>query len=115
MAETREENVYLPKLTEKAAERCEEMVKFMEKVAYKNVEERSIILCSTKDKNVTRAWQWLDNENRVSLIWDYRGKIESELTSICEEILNFLDTTTRFVSLDIIRDHKLFCYKMKGD
>lgn len=55
MAETREENVYLPKLTEKAAERCEEMVKFMEKVAYKNVEERSIILCSTKYKNVTRA------------------------------------------------------------
>ncbi|KAE8712932.1 Ribosomal protein S6e [Hibiscus syriacus] len=65
---SREENVYLAKLAEQA-ERYEEMIKLMENV---KVEGRG-------------------NADNVSVIREYRAKIESELSNICAGILKLLD------------------------
>ncbi|KMZ73712.1 GF14 protein [Zostera marina] len=53
------------------------------------------------------------NENLLSLIRNYRVKIESDLTSICNSILNLLDT--KLVPLATASEYKVFYYKMKGD
>ncbi|KAG2330149.1 hypothetical protein Bca4012_020263 [Brassica carinata] len=63
MSSSREENVYMAKLAEQA-ERYEEMVEF-------TVKERNLLSVAYKN--------------------DYRGKIEAELSKICDGILNVLN------------------------
>ncbi|MBA0788172.1 hypothetical protein Gotri_026862, partial [Gossypium trilobum] len=53
------------------------------------------------------------NDDHVATIRDYRAKIESELTSICNGILKLLDT--RLVPSASSGDSKVFYLKMKGD
>ncbi|MBA0759729.1 hypothetical protein Gotri_022567, partial [Gossypium trilobum] len=53
------------------------------------------------------------NEDHVSLIRDYRAKIESELSSICGGILKLLDS--RLIPSAAAKDSKVFYLKMKGD
>ena len=47
------------------------------------------------------------------MIRDYRSKIESELSSICDGILKLLDT--RLIPSASSGDSKVFYLKMKGD
>ncbi|CAA7400962.1 unnamed protein product [Spirodela intermedia] len=133
MAEAREELVYLAKLAEKA-ERYGEMVEFMEKVvaalpeaeeltveernllsvAYKNVvsSRRSSwrVVCSIEQKEVeSHGEEW----DRLIAIRDYRARIESELSSICETILRILER--HLVPSATADDAKVFFLKMKGD
>nr|POE80239.1 14-3-3-like protein [Quercus suber] len=104
-----EENVYMAKLSEQA-QRYEEMVEFMEKVSAAveseelTVEERNLLSVAYKNKIDARRASWRiissieqkegsrGNEDHVSKIWDYRSKIESELSNICDRILKLLDT-----------------------
>ncbi|VAH33133.1 unnamed protein product [Triticum turgidum subsp. durum] len=108
---SREENVYMAKLAEQA-ERYEEMVEFMEKVAKTvdseelTVEER--IISSIEQKEESRG-----NEDRVTLIKEYRGKIETELSKICDGILKLLET--HLVPSSTAPESKVFYLKMKGD
>ena len=104
-----EESVYMAKLAEQA-ERYEEMVEYMEKFSKTvDVEELSIEennLLSMAYKNVIGArrasWRIISsieqkeesrgNEEHVTMIRDYRGKVESKLSNICDVILHILDT-----------------------
>ncbi|PIS48213.1 hypothetical protein CJI97_005630 [Candidozyma auris] len=53
------------------------------------------------------------NEQQVSLIREYRSKIEAELTKICEDILSVL--SDHLISSAQTGESKVFYYKMKGD
>ncbi|KAJ1700205.1 hypothetical protein LUZ63_008717 [Rhynchospora breviuscula] len=127
---SRDENVYMAKLAEQA-ERYEEMVEFMEKVAKTvdaeemTVEERSLL--SVGYKNLTgghrASWRVISsieqkeesrgNEERVSIIKEYRGKIETELSKIYDGILGLLDS--HLVPSSASAECKVFYLKMKGD
>jgi 14-3-3 protein epsilon len=127
---SREENVYMAKLAEQA-ERYEEMVEYMEKVAKTTdvqeltVEERNLL--SVAYKNVIAAprasWRIISsieqkeesrkNEEHVAQIKEYRGKIEAELSNICDGILKLLDT--HLVPSSTATESKVFYLKMKGD
>ncbi|KAL6984103.1 hypothetical protein U1Q18_052617 [Sarracenia purpurea var. burkii] len=127
----REENVYMAKLAEQA-ERYEEMVEFMEKVSAAaaeseelTVEERNLLSVAYKNVIGARRASWRiissieqkeesrGNEDHVAMIRDYRSKIESELSSICDGILKLLDS--RLIPSASSGDSKVFYLKMKGD
>merc|ERR1711991_1150155 len=102
----REEAIYMAKLAEQA-ERYDEMVSFMKKVAALNVEltveERNLLSVAYKNVTGSRRASWLivssieqkeetkGNSEHVTRIKGYRGKIETELASICNDILDVLD------------------------
>ena len=127
---SREENVYMAKLAEQA-ERYEEMVEFMEKVVKivnteeLTVEERNLLSVAYKNVIGARRASWRiissieqkeesrGNEDHVSLIKDYRGKIETELSKICDGILKLLDS--HLVPSAASAESKVFYLKMKGD
>ncbi|XP_043697368.1 14-3-3-like protein [Telopea speciosissima] len=126
----REENVYMAKLAEQA-ERYEEMVQFMEKVTANaeseelTIEERNLLSVAYKNVIGARRASWRiissieqkeesrGNEDHVVTIRDYRSKIESELSSICDGILRLLDS--RLIPSASSGDSKVFYLKMKGD
>ncbi|CAN0877315.1 14-3-3-like protein GF14 omega [Linum grandiflorum] len=126
----REENVYMAKLAEQA-ERYEEMVDFMEKVSASiegdelTVEERNLLSVAYKNVIGARRASWRiissieqkeesrGNEDHVNTIRDYRSKIETELSGICDGILKLLDT--RLIPSAASGDSKVFYLKMKGD
>ena len=90
----REENVYMAKLFEQA-QWYKEMVEFMEKVSAAveskelTIKERNLLSIAYKNKIGARRALWRiissikqkeeshGNENHVSMIQDYRSKIES--------------------------------------
>ena len=126
----REESIYLAKLAEQA-ERYEEMVSFMEKVSSAadshdlSVEERNLLSVAYKNVIGARRASWRiissieqkeesrGNDSHVSAIRNYRSKIESELSSICDGILRLLDS--RLIPSASAGDSKVFYLKMKGD
>ncbi|XP_020218805.1 14-3-3-like protein A [Cajanus cajan] len=127
---SREENVYMAKLAEQA-ERYEEMVEFMEKVAKTveveelTVEERNLLSVAYKNVIGARRASWRiissieqkeegrGNEDHVTVIKEYRGKIEAELSKICDGILNLLETN--LIPSAATPESKVFYLKMKGD
>ncbi|WVZ92826.1 hypothetical protein U9M48_038864, partial [Paspalum notatum var. saurae] len=127
---SREENVYMAKLAEQA-ERYEEMVEYMEKVAKTvdveelTVEERNLLSVAYKNVIGARRASWRivssieqkeesrKNEEHVTLIKEYRGKIETELSNICDGILKLLDS--HLVPSSTAAESKVFYLKMKGD
>ena len=126
----REENVYMAKLAEQA-ERYEEMVEFMEKVAKMadteelTVEERNLLSVAYKNVIGARRASWRiissieqkeesrGNEDHVAIIKDYRGKIETELSKICDGILKLLES--HLIPSASSAESKVFYLKMKGD
>lgn len=128
--ELREENVYMAKLAEQA-ERYDEMVEAMEKVAKTvdveelTVEERNLLSVAYKNVIGARRASWRiissieqkeeskGNDDHVAMIKDYRAKVESELSTICESILNLLDT--HLIPTSTTGESKVFYLKMKGD
>ena len=127
---SREEHVYMAKLAEQA-ERYEEMVEFMEKVAKTvdseelTVEERNLLSVAYKNVIGARRASWRiissieqkeesrGNEDHVTIIKEYRGKIEAELSKICDGILNLLES--HLVPSASSAESKVFYLKMKGD
>lgn len=123
----REQNVYMAKLAEQA-ERYDEMVEFMEKVSETDeltVEERNLLSVAYKNVIGARRASWRiissieqkeesrGNEDHVTVIKDYRSKIEAELSKICDGILKLLDS--RLIPSASSGDSKVFYLKMKGD
>ncbi|CAI0451114.1 unnamed protein product [Linum tenue] len=113
----------MAKLAEQA-ERYEEMVEFMEKVAKTvdveelTVEERNLLSVAYKNVIGARRASWRKeesrgNEDHVSIIKDYRSKIETELSKICDGILNLLET--HLIPSASAAESKVFYLKMKGD
>lgn len=128
MTQSREDSVYLAKLAEQA-ERYEEMVENMKRVASSNqeltVEERNLLSVAYKNVIGARRASWRivssieqkeeskGNETQVSMIKVYREKIETELAQICEDILQVLDT--HLIPSAASGESKVFYHKMKGD
>lgn len=124
----RESHVYMAKLAEQA-ERYDEMVEAMKKVAKLDVEltveERNLL--SVGYKNVIGArrasWRILSsieqkeeakgNEHNVKRIKEYRNKVEEELSKICNDILMIIDE--HLVPSSGTGESTVFYYKMKGD
>lgn len=125
---SREENVYMAKLAEQA-ERYDEMVEAMKKVALLDVEltveERNLLSVAYKNVIGARRASWRiissieqkeenkGNEAHVSRIKDYRTKVDTELTEICKDILSLLDE--HLIPTATSGESKVFYYKMKGD
>ncbi|KAK4759665.1 hypothetical protein SAY87_022796 [Trapa incisa] len=127
---SRGDNVYMAKLAEQA-ERYEEMVEFMVKVVKivdveeLSVEERNLLSVAYKNVIGARRASWRiissieqkeesrGNEDHVARAKEYRGRIESELTKICDEILSLLDS--HLIPSASSAESKVFYLKMKGD
>ncbi|KAF6175597.1 hypothetical protein GIB67_002735 [Kingdonia uniflora] len=127
----RDQYVYLAKLAEQA-ERYEEMVTFMEKlvtgstsVTELTVEERNLLSVAYKNVigSLRAAWRIVSsielkeegrkNEEHVTLVKQYRSKVELELTDVCGGILKLLDA--HLVPSATVSESKVFYLKMKGD
>ncbi|TQS38485.1 hypothetical protein Golomagni_01009 [Golovinomyces magnicellulatus] len=123
-----EDSVYLAKLAEQA-ERYEEMVENMKQVASEDqelsVEERNLLSVAYKNVIGARRASWRivtsieqkeeskGNNSQVSLIKEYRQKIEAELAKICEDILEVLDK--HLIPSAKSGESRVFYHKMKGD
>jgi 14-3-3 protein epsilon len=99
----------------------------MKKVAHLKVEltveERNLLSVAYKNVVGARRASWRivssieqkeenkGNENNVRRIKDYRSKIEKELSSICDDILNVLDNF--LIPSATSNESKVFYYKMK--
>jgi len=126
--QNREGNVYSAKLAEQA-ERYDEMVEAMKRVACADVEltveERNLLSVAYKNVIGARRASWRiissieqkeenkGNEQHVARIKEYRTKIEKELSGICSDILNVLDN--HLIPTATSGESKVFYYKMKGD
>jgi len=127
----RENNVYQAVLAEQT-ERYEEMVEAMKRVAASaakegelSVEERNLLSVAYKNVVGSRraAWRILSslkqkeqgkgNESHVSKIDNYKQKIETELETICNEIIRTLDE--QLIPASKNSEGKVFFEKMKGD
>ncbi|MFS8009879.1 putative 14-3-3 protein [Helianthus anomalus] len=127
----REEHVYMAELSEQA-EHYEEVVEFMEKVSNSffdteelTVEERNLLSVVYKNViGVCRAsWRIISsieqkeesrgNQEHVTVIKEYRSKIEKELSDICDGILKLLDL--KLVPSAGSGNSNVFYLKMKGD
>jgi len=124
----REVSVYMAKLAEQA-ERYDEMVEAMKKVASMDVEltveERNLLSVAYKNVIGARRASWRiissieqkeeskGNQSHVERIKQYRVKVETELSNICHDILNVLDK--HLIPTATTGESKVFYYKMKGD
>ncbi|KAB8302521.1 hypothetical protein EYC80_005913 [Monilinia laxa] len=111
------------------AERYEEMVENMKSVASEDqelsVEERNLLSVAYKNVIGARRASWRivtsieqkeeskGNSSQVTLIKEYRQKIEAELAKICEDILEVLDK--HLIPSAKSGESKVFYHKMKGD
>ncbi|KAM7484421.1 hypothetical protein LguiA_000430 [Lonicera macranthoides] len=124
----RETHVYMAKLSEQA-ERYEEMVDSMKKVAKLDVEltveERNLLSVGYKNVIGARRASWRimssieqkeeskGNEHNVKSIKGYRQKVEEELSNICNDILTIIDK--HLIPSSGSGEATVFYYKMKGD
>ncbi|KAK4863275.1 hypothetical protein LT330_002053 [Penicillium expansum] len=119
---------FLARLCEQA-ERYDEMVTFMKEVANiggeLTVDERNLLSVAYKNVVGTRRASWRiissieqkeenkGSEEHVSIIRDYRQKIETELEQVCQDVLDVLDEA--LIPKAETGESKVFYYKMKGD
>ncbi|XP_033747557.1 14-3-3-like protein isoform X1 [Pecten maximus] len=128
----REEFVYRSKLAEQA-ERYEDMVQWMQKVAEEDtemtVEERNLLSVAYKNVIGTKRASWriitgieqkeVEKKNesgkQLGYIVDYRKKIEDELKDTCNKVLAVLKTILARQDPSTAGESKVFYYKMQGD
>jgi len=124
----REDKVYRAKLAEQA-ERYDEMVEAMKKVAGLDVEltveERNLLSVAYKNVIGARRASWRiissieqkeeskGTEEKIGMIRTYRDQVEKELKDICQDILDVLDK--HLIPSSSTGESKVFYYKMKGD
>jgi len=127
MAGDREDSVYRAKLAEQA-ERYDEMVEFMKKVASLDVEltveERNLISVAYKNVIGARRASWrvissleakeeTSGDAKTEMTKQYRIKVEKELKDISQDVLTVLDK--HLIPSASTGESKVFYYKMKGD
>jgi len=122
------DNVYMAKLAEQA-ERYEEMVEYMKAVCQGcdkdlSLEERNLLSVAYKNVvgarraslriigSIEQKEQAKGSEN-AGLVKGYKTKVESELNTICKDILDLLDKT--IIKPDLESEPKVFYQKMKAD
>ncbi|MEQ2258374.1 hypothetical protein XENORESO_017831 [Xenotaenia resolanae] len=121
----RENLVYQAKLAEQA-ERYDEMVESMKKVASMDVEltveERNLLSVAYKNVIGARRASWRiissleqkeenkGGEDKLKMIREYRKTVEKELKSICNDILDVLDK--HLILAATTGESKVFYYKI---
>jgi 14-3-3 protein epsilon len=128
MADSREDNIYMARLSEQA-ERYDEMAEFMKKVAQLNdeltSEERNLLSVAYKNvvgsrraslriiSSIEQKEESRGKEENLAKAREFRKKVEKELSDICNDILHVLDTN--LIPASHASESKVFYYKMKGD
>ena len=127
MSRTREEHLYMAKITEQT-ERFEDMLDAMNKVVEANaeltVDERNLLSVAYKNTIGSRrtAWRALSSiekkeeqkgSKHLSLLRSYKAKIEEELNKYCKEILALINS--QLLGKAANPEAKVFYNKMKGD
>lgn len=123
-----EDLVFLSKVSEQA-EKYDEMVLCMKKLVQQGreptVEERNLLSVAYKNvigsrraswrivKSIERKEEERGQDHHASLIAEYRKKVEAELTTICNDILDLLDN--HLIKNSAGGESQVFFYKMKGD
>eukprot|EP01107_Rhizomastix_libera_P005166 TRINITY_DN183_c0_g1_i2.p1 TRINITY_DN183_c0_g1~~TRINITY_DN183_c0_g1_i2.p1 ORF type:complete len:246 (+),score=52.41 TRINITY_DN183_c0_g1_i2:22-759(+) len=126
--DARDENVFMAKLSEQA-ERYDEMVEAMKKVAQLGVEltveERNLLSVAYKNVIGARRASWRiissieqkeeakGNADHVAKIKEYRNKVETELKKIADDVLEVLGK--HLIPTATTAESKVFYYKMEGD
>jgi len=122
--DNRDSLVYKAKLAEQA-ERFDEMVSDMKDVAKQpqelTVEERNLLSVAYKNVIGSRRASWRvitsieqkGDADKMSIIKDYKAKIEAELVEICDDILSIIEEN--LIPNSTSEEAKVFYYKMKGD
>ena len=120
----RDSLVYKAKLAEQA-ERFDEMVTDMKEVARQpqelTVEERNLLSVAYKNVIGSRRASWRvvtsieqkGDPDKMTIIKDYKAKIEAELVEICRDILSIIEDS--LIPNSTSEEAKVFYYKMKGD
>ncbi|KAL8088243.1 hypothetical protein AgCh_038141 [Apium graveolens] len=125
---SRDTFVYSAKLAEQA-ERYDEMVEAMKNVAKLDVEltveERNLLSVGYKNVIGSRRASWRilssieqkeesrGNHQNANRIKEYRQKVETELTAICNDIMSVIDE--HLIPSCAPGESTVFYYKMKGD
>ena len=86
-----------------------------------SVEERNLLSVAYKNVIGSRRASWRvissieqkSDSEKTALITNYKKKIETELETICEDILGIIETT--LIPNSAGDEGKVFYYKMKGD
>lgn len=124
--ENRDNIVFSAKLAEQA-ERYDEMVEAMKKIAQLDVEltveERNLLSVAYKNVIGARRASWRilssieqknnETDSSTTLAEKSRKKVEDELTQICSDILGLIDK--HLLQSADTGESKVFYYKMKGD
>nr|APA33972.1 seminal fluid protein [Nilaparvata lugens] len=121
----REDIFYKAKLAEQA-ERYDEMVEAMRKIASLNleltVEERNLFAVACKNVIGARRPSWRmicsieqkeESKRKLEIIRTYRSQVEKELRDICSDIIGILDK--HLIPNASKGEFKVFYNKMKGD
>jgi 14-3-3 protein epsilon len=124
----RENFIYKAKLAEQA-ERYDEMVEAMKQIANMNVEltveERNLLSVGYKNVIGSRRASWRilssieqkeesrGNDLNAKRIKEYRHKVETELATICNDIMDVIDE--HLIPSAAAGESTVFYYKMKGD
>jgi len=124
---SREELIYMAKISEQT-ERFEDMLDYMKKVVNTgqdlSVEERNLLSVAYKNSVGSRrtAWRAISSieskeeqkgSKHLALLREYKKKIENELSSFCNDILQLLDNN--LIKGASTSESKVFFLKMKGD
>merc|ERR1712125_243000 len=125
MSSEREENVAMAQLADQA-ERYEDMVEYMKKVAQSegelSVEERNLLSVAYKNVIGSRRSSWrilssiLQKQTETaytSMATNLQKKIEDELSTLCKDVLDLLDN--HLLANSTSEESKVFFNKMKGD
>merc|ERR1712232_1287354 len=125
MSSEREENVAMAQLADQA-ERYEDMVEYMKKVAQSDselsVEERNLLSVAYKNVIGSRRSSWrilssiLQKQTETaytSMATNLQKKIEDELSTLCKDVLDLLDN--HLLANSTSEESKVFFNKMKGD
>uniref|UniRef100_A0A8C6WQ05 3-monooxygenase/tryptophan 5-monooxygenase activation protein, gamma polypeptide 1 n=1 Tax=Neogobius melanostomus TaxID=47308 RepID=A0A8C6WQ05_9GOBI len=126
----REQLVQKARLAEQA-ERYDDMAAAMKSVTELNEalsnEERNLLSVAYKNVVGARRSSWRvissieqkttadGNEKKIEMVRAYREKIEKELESVCQDVLNLLDNFLIKNCNETQNESKVFYLKMKGD
>jgi 14-3-3 protein epsilon len=128
MTDYREENVFMARLAEQA-ERYEDMVEYMKRVATMgkelSSEERNLLSVAYKNsvgarRSAFRAAQSQENKeastgSHSAAAWnkEYQDQVEKELNASCQDVLTIL--AQNLIPTSSNSESKVFYLKMKGD
>ena len=127
MSLSREDFIYMSKVAEQT-ERFEDMLEYMKKVVLLgqelSIEERNLLSVAYKNSVGSRrtAWRALSSIEQkeeakggkhLTLIREYKNRIEGELTTFCNDVISLLDKN--LIPTTSNPEGKVFFLKMKGD